>query len=76
MLDKSGQPKKPIQNGLSQPPTIKIQWSNRNGREMSCGVMLDKAEYALTYTTPDLETNLLARWDKDYKNNPKSDKEV
>jgi hypothetical protein len=53
-LNEKGQPKNPIKDGMSQPPTIKILWSTSNGREMSCEVTPDKSlfgpEYALAYT--------------------------
>lgn len=30
-LNEKGQPKSPIKEGMSQPPTIKILWSTPNG---------------------------------------------
>ena len=58
-----GSAKKPIKDGMSQPPTIKILWSTSNGREMSCKVTPDKGlfvpEYVLAYTIPDFEKKLL-----------------
>ena len=73
-LNEKGEPKNPIKDGMSQPPTIKILWSTPNGREMSCDVTPDKArfgpEYALAYTIPDFETKLLVRWEKDHKEDP------
>jgi hypothetical protein len=62
-LNKKGQPKNPIKDGMSQPPTRKILWSTPNGREMSCEVTPDRArfgpKYVLAYTIPDFETKLL-----------------
>jgi hypothetical protein len=37
--NKSKQSKNPIKGVMSQLPTIKIQWSTRNGCEMSCSVI-------------------------------------
>ena len=73
-LNEKGEPKNPIKDGMSQPPTIKILWSTSNGREMSCEVTPDKSlfgpEYALAYTIPDFEKKLLIRWEKDHKDDP------
>ena len=60
---KKGQPKNPIKDGMSQPPTIKILWSPPSRREMSCKVTPNRArfgpKYALAYTIPDFKTKLL-----------------
>jgi len=73
-LNEKGQPKNPIKDGMSQPPTIKILWSTPNGREVSCNITPDKGrfvpKYALAYTILDFETKLLVRWDKDHKDYP------
>ena len=73
-LNDKGQPKNPIKDGMSQPPTIKILWSTSNGCEMSCKVTPDKGlfgpKYALAYTIPNFEKKLLIRWDKDHKEDP------
>ena len=53
-LDEFGHPKNQIKDGMSQPLTIKIQWSTSNWCEMSCDVTPDKGlfgpKYALAYT--------------------------
>jgi hypothetical protein len=73
-LNDQGQPKNPIKDGMSQPPTIKIQWSTPSGQEMSCNITPDRGlfgpEYVLAYTIPDFEKKLLVRWDKDHKEDP------
>ena len=62
-LDEKGQPKNPIKDGMSQPPTIKILWSTPSRQEMSCEVSPNKGrfspEYALAYTILDFEMKLL-----------------
>jgi hypothetical protein len=68
------QPKNPIKYGMSQPPTIKIQWSTPSRREMSCNITPNRGlfgpGYALAYTIPDFEKMLFVRWDKDHKEDP------
>jgi hypothetical protein len=50
---------------MSQPPTIKIQWSTTRGQEMSCDITPNRGlfgpKYALTYTILDFEKKLLVR---------------
>jgi hypothetical protein len=48
-LDEKGQPKNPIKDGMSQPPTIKILWSTPSGRETSCAVTPDKGWFGHKY---------------------------
>jgi hypothetical protein len=59
---------------MSQPPTIKIQWSTPSGQEMSCDITPDRGlfspEYVLAYTILDFEKKLLVQWDKDHKEDP------
>lgn len=62
-LDESGQVKNETEDGISQSPTIKIQYSTCNRCEMSCIGVPNKdiyvPEYALADTIPDFETNSL-----------------
>jgi hypothetical protein len=56
-LNMSGQPNNQIKDGMSQPSTIKIQWSTCTGCTISCDVTPDKRlfepMYAFAYTTLD-----------------------
>ena len=65
-LDDWGQPKNLIKDGMSKPPTIKIQWSTPSGQEMSCNITPNRGlfgpEYALAFTIPDFEKKLLVQW--------------
>jgi hypothetical protein len=62
-LNEKGQPKNPIRDGMSQPPTIKILWSTPNRQEMLCKVTPKRSQfgpkYALAYTIPDFKMKLL-----------------
>jgi hypothetical protein len=73
-LNEKGQPKNPIKDCMSQPPTIKILWSTSDRREMSCEVTPEKGlygpEYALSNTIPDFEKKLLVHWEKYHKEDP------
>jgi hypothetical protein len=48
-LDEKGQPKNPMKDSMSQPPTIKILWSMPSRREVACNITLHKGRFGPEY---------------------------
>lgn len=71
-LDNQGKPNNPIKDRLSQPTTIKVTWSSRNGHEIPQELTPEKGlfgpEYALMYTIPDYKLQLLEHLNNDKAN--------